>query len=124
MMTELNPANGKQQFLQRAAELFDRMALHDQEQLITFTQIEDRALELGRELEVLLIGQGLQNAAREVALQACPQCHQPATRQEREPPERQVLTRAGKVSIRRERCYCASCRKAFFPAGHAPAVGR
>jgi len=46
---------GRELFMQRAAEMYDRMTLHDREQLITFTQIEDRALELGRQLETLAI---------------------------------------------------------------------
>ena len=53
--------------------------------MITFTQIEDRALELGKQLEVLLLSHCLENAGREDQAQLtphCPQCRQPAARTE------------------------------------------
>lgn len=119
MTPNVTHTGGKDLFLKRAAELYERMTLHDQEQMITFTQIEDRALELGRQLEVLLISHCIENAGRKDQAQPaphCPKCRQPVARSEPDVQERQLLTRSGSVSIQRSKCYCSSCRKTFFPS--------
>ena len=86
---------GRVEFLRRAAEAYDRMRREDQEQMITFEQMEERALEVGEKLERWLLEQKLAAAAeRQPGQQACcPQCHQPLQR--KPPEERRVLARAG-----------------------------
>lgn len=120
--------SGKELFLRRAAEMYDRMTVHDREQMITFEQIENRALELGRQLETLAIEHCIQKAARETtqtdAAPPCPKCGKAVPRSPDRPEDRRVLTRSGRVSISRSKCYCSSCRKTFFPSGHAASIGR
>ena len=115
----------KAEFLREAAQAFDRMMKEDQEQMITFDQLEDRALEVGGKLERWLMEQCLAEAAARNAAEAppcCPQCAKPlqcsAT-----PKERRLRGRTGAVSFQRLEGYCPSCRKAFFPSGRAPEAG-
>ncbi|MCY3022126.1 MAG: hypothetical protein NTW87_24200, partial [Planctomycetota bacterium] len=51
-------------FLEEAGADFDRMMKEDQEQMITFDQMEDRALEVGGKLQRWLVEQCLAKAAR------------------------------------------------------------
>lgn len=109
---------GKAEFLRQAAAAYDRMMLSDQEQLITFDQMEDRALEVGSKLERTLMERRLSDAVREheAATASCPHCHRP----QRVTPSlkaRRVRGRTGEVSFERREGFCPSCRKAFFPSG-------
>lgn len=109
----------KAEFLRQAAEAFERMMKEEQEQMITFEQMEDRALEVGAKLECWLLEQSLADAASRKDSQpgCCPKCRKPL---EMSPPEeRSVLGRVGKVKLKRAKGYCASCRKSFSPGGHA-----
>jgi uncharacterized protein with PIN domain len=106
---------GRAEFLRRAAEAYDRMLKQDQEQMITFEQMEDRALEVGGKLECWLLERSLATTAERNEGQpaCCPQCRKPL---EMKPPEeRRVLARMGEVGLRRTQGYCASCRKSFSP---------
>ena len=109
--------SGKAEFLQRAAEAYDRMTKEDQEQMITFEQMEDRVLEVGGRLERWLLEQSLAGAvARKAAQQACcPKCHTPLNMSP--PEERCVRGRVGAVSLERPIGLCPSCRKGFSPCG-------
>lgn len=111
---------GRAEFVRRAAEAYDRMMKEDQEQMITFEQMDNRAVEAGGKLQCWLLEQRLELAVKRKAAQpshACPVCGKPLTM--KPPEERHVLGRAGKVPLRRPLGYCASCRKHFSPGGRA-----
>ena len=113
-------------FMREAGEAFDRMMKEDQEQMITFDQMEDRALEVGGKLERWLMEGCLAEAARRKGAgpaPSCPRCRQPL-RMRASPEERGLRGRSGAVSFRREGGYCPSCRKAFFPSGRDVEAGR
>jgi hypothetical protein len=114
------------EFLKEAAAAFDRMMKEDQEQMITFDQMEDRALEVGGKLERWLMERCLAESARRKttgATACCPHCRkpQPFTAALK---KRLLRGRTGTVFFERQECYCPSCRKAFFPAGHSVETGR
>jgi hypothetical protein len=116
----------KAEFMREAGAAFDRMMKEDQEQMITFDQMEDRALEVGGKLERWLMKRCLAEAARRKGAQApscCPQCHQPL-QFAGTPKERRLQGRTGEVSFPRAEGYCPSCRKAFFPSGCDVEIGR
>ena len=100
-MAEGTREDRKIEFMRRAAEAYERMMKEDQEQMITFEQMENRALEVGGKLENWLIEQSVAAAASRKTYQpaCCPQCHQPLVM--RPPDERRVLGRAGEVILNR-----------------------
>lgn len=112
------------EFLRRAGEAFDRMTKEDQEQMITFEQMEERALEVGSKLECWLLEQSLAAAAERQRDQTacCPQCHKPLRM--KPPEERRVLALTGEVTLQRAQGYCTSCRKSFSPGGRATEAQR
>jgi hypothetical protein len=113
------------EFLERAEVAYDRMMNEDQEQMITFDQMEDRALEVGGKLERWLMEQCLAEAARRKApaqTACCPQCGKTVPLAGT-PKERSVRGRTGDVAVQRHEGYCPSCRKAFFPSGPAAETG-
>lgn len=116
---------GKTEFLRQAAAAYDRMMLSDQEQMITFDQMEDRALEVGSKLERTLMERRLSDARREQDASAanCPHCHKPQ-RVTVSFKARRVRGRTGEVSFERPEGYCPSCRKAFFPSGPGVEIRR
>jgi uncharacterized protein with PIN domain len=116
MAEEREEVRRKAAFLKRAEELYERMMYQDQEQMITFTQLEDRALEVGRELETLLVNERLARMAENQGHPACPRCRRPVAVR-RAAAERELQARTGEVRFKRQQCYCSSCRKSFFPAG-------
>jgi hypothetical protein len=112
------------EFLRQAGEAFDRMMVEDQEQMITFEQLEDRALQVGGKLERWLMEQSLAEKARKkdnAAAPCCPKGHK--LLQSASVKERQVRARMGPVTVRRVEAYCPVCRKAFFPGGPATQAG-
>ena len=116
----------KAEFLREAGEAFDRMMKADQEQMITFDQMEDRALEVGGKLEHWLMEKRLSSDARQAASVSslcCPQCRKPL-QVAPTPKERRLRGRTGEVAFERREGYCPCCRKAFFPAGPKLEVGR
>jgi uncharacterized protein with PIN domain len=116
MAEDKEEARREAAFLKRAKELYERMMHRDQEQMVTFTQIEDRALEVGRELETLLVNERLARVAERQGIPGCPRCRRPVeVRSASE--ERALQARTGEVRFKRPQCYCPSCRKSFFPAG-------
>ena len=117
---------GRAEFLHEAAAAFDRMMIEDQEQVVTFDQMEDRALEVGTRLEVWLMEKLLAEAARRKAAQAqpcCGRCQKPL-QMTVVPKKRRLRGRTGEVSFERLEGYCPSCRKAFFPSGPESETGR
>jgi hypothetical protein len=116
---------GKAEFLREAAAAYDRMMVTDQEQMITFDQMEDRALEVGSKLERFLMERRLTDAARKTESEAacCPHCRQSRNVTASLKPRR-LRGRTGDVSFQRREGYCPSCRKAFFPSGPGVETGR
>jgi hypothetical protein len=113
------------EFLQEAGAAFDRMMKEDQEQMITFDQLEDRALEVGGKLERWLMERCLAEGARRKAAAgpfSCPVCGKPL-QFGGGPKKRCLRGRTGDVSFGRQEGYCPSCRKAFFPSGLAAEAG-
>jgi hypothetical protein len=120
----------------KSEEAFARMFAPElQEQLVTFTEREDRAMEVGQNLANWLIAE---HAAADPAAQPslagesqplpaalataclCPKCGKPGVRrtQPDDPlPERHLTTRAGRVGLEREQLECTTCRVVFFPLG-------
>ena len=115
----------KAEFMREAAAAFDRMMQEDQEQMLTFDQMEDRALEIGGKLECWLMERLLAETARKkfATLAECPQCHQ-QVRIVANPKKRGLRGRTGQISFVRQEGYCPSCRKAFFPSGPGAETGR
>lgn len=122
----------RSEWRRKSDEAFARMfAADQQEQLITFTQREDRAVELGRALAAWLIEE---HAAGDVATQPsehqqvphCAKCGREAVRRTKpeDPlPERRLVTRAGPVELEREQWECTTCRVVFFPLGPEAGTG-
>jgi hypothetical protein len=131
--TPLTPTDRQRlraQWLQQAAAAFD--LYFDPEQPdppVTFTQREQRACALTRELAAFLLEEDLGHdpAARPPDEQppACPKCGRPAQR--RTPPgdplpRRSLTSDAGEITFRRQQWHCKTCRVSFFPPGpQAPA---
>lgn len=112
----------RERWLLRAGKAFERMfAEANQEQLVTFTEREDLACLLGKELAGFLLEEHLAvegtQRAPEHRPPVCPQCQQPAQRatpREEPLPGRSVQTEAGDVELRREQWFCKKCRRLFF----------
>lgn len=121
----------RERWLLRAGQAFERMfAEAHQEQLVTFSQREDMACLLSQELAAFLLEEHL---AVEGAIRApqsrppaCPHCQQPgqrATPADEDLPERELRTDAGDVKLRREKWFCAKCRRVFFSVRPQAAIG-
>lgn len=116
----------REEWFQRAGQAFERMfGKANQDQLITFTQREDMACALGQELSQFLlekhVAADVQVKPSEKRPPCCPRCQQPAQQvSERKPqanlPERSLTTRAGEITMRRQRWRCRKCRIVFFSA--------
>jgi hypothetical protein len=97
---------------------------------VTFSEREDMACLLGKQLAAFLLEE---HAAADSQVRpperqppGCPQCHQPGKRvsqRDEELPERELTTGAGEIKLRREKWYCAKCRRVFFSARPQAAVG-
>jgi len=121
----------RERWLLRAGQAFERMfAEAGQDQLVSFTEREDLACLLGKELAAFLLQEhvDVQGAVRlpENRPPCCPQCQQPGQRvtpEDEALPERELTTLAGQIKLRREQWSCAKCRRVFFPAGPQAALG-
>jgi hypothetical protein len=121
----------REQWLQQAAAVFDLYFDPAQPQPpVTFSQREQRACALARELAAFLLEEdlGRDAAARPADGQpaACPKCGRPARR--RTPaggplPRRPLTSDAGEITLRREQWHCPTCRVSFFPPGPQAAAG-
>src|SRR5438093_6076935 len=112
----------RERWLQRAGTAFERMfAEANQEQLVTFTEREDLAVALSKELATFLLEEHVA-ADRQVRpsdkqAPCCPKCQQPGQRvrkQNEKLPERELTTRAGDIRLQREQWKCKKCRIVFF----------
>jgi len=122
----------RRQWIQQAVAAFDQMFAGGAEadELVTFTQREQKACALSKELSGWLLEQ---HAAadplvrpRDEPAPRCPRCDQPGQRvtmADAALPERQLTTAVGEVTLRREQWRCATCRVAFFPSGPETAIG-
>lgn len=112
----------RERWLLRAGQAFERMFRpEDQDQLVTFTQREDLACALAKELAAFLLEEHVavdpQVRPAEQQPPACPRCRQPGQRvtgRQEPPPERVLTTGAGAVRLRREQWRCKKCRILFF----------
>lgn len=114
----------RERWLLRAGKAFERMyAEANQEQLVTFTEREDMACLLGKELAAFLLEEHAaadeQGKPSEQRPPCCPKCQQPGervTQRKEKLPERELTTRAGEIKLRREQWRCKKCRVLFFSA--------
>ena len=110
------------EFMFRAAEAFDQMFGADgQNGLVTFTEREDRACEVGDELTRWLMAEhvALDPTGGASVERDCPICGGPARYESAAQAElelREFQTRRGKIEYRRAAVRCPRCRKIFFPA--------
>jgi hypothetical protein len=115
----------RQRFLAHAAAAFDLLFHPDhQSDLISFTQREQRAAELSRDLATWLLQQQLEQDPLACPSDAtsilCPRCARPAcppTVKDKPRLKRTLTTRVGAVSFQRQKWYCKICRISFFPSG-------
>jgi hypothetical protein len=121
----------RQRWLAHAAAAFDLMFdPRCQDQLVTFDQREQRAVELSRDLTAWLLQQHLDTdtAIRPEGASPilCPKCGRPGRRVTGpgEPlPKRRLTSLAGEVILTREGWRCTTCRVVFFPPGSEVAPG-
>ena len=121
----------RERWLLRAGKAFERMfGAAYQDQLVTFTEREDMAVLLGEELAAFLLEEhaSADRQARPSEKEAlgCPKCGKPGarvTKRAEKLPERELTTRAGKVSLRREKWRCAKCRVHFFSVRPQAEIG-
>ena len=121
----------RERWLLRAGQAFERMfAEVNQDQLLTFTEREDMACLLGKELAAFLLEE---HAAADSEVRpsekrppACPKCEKPGervTKPDEELPRRDLTTRAGKIKVEREQWQCRKCRVLFFSVRPKAEVG-
>jgi hypothetical protein len=121
----------RERWLLRAGKAFERMfAETNQDQLVTFTEREDLACLLGKELAAFLLEEhaAADNQVRpsEKRPPCCPKCKQPAervTKSNGKLLERPMTTRAGEIKLRREQWRCKQCRILFFSVRPQTEVG-
>jgi hypothetical protein len=121
----------RERWLLRAGKAFERMfAEANQEQLVTFTEREDMACLLGKELAAFLLEEHAaadgQVRPSKKGTPCCPKCHEPSTRVTQPNEEllaRPLTTRAGDIQLRREQWRCRKCRIVFFSAGPKAEAG-
>jgi rubredoxin len=121
----------RQRWLGHAAAAFDLMFRPEyQDQLVTFDQREQRAGELGQDLTAWLLQQHVnaevQARSDTPSTPCCPKCGRTGhclTESDEPLPQRQLTTRTGEVTIRRERWRCTTCRVVFFPLRPAARIG-
>ena len=121
----------RERWLLRAGKAFERMfAEGNQDQLVTFTEREDMACLLSKELAAFLLEEhaAVDRQAHPSEKQAlgCPKCAKPGvrvTKGHEKVPERELTTRAGKITLRREKWWCAKCRVNFFSVRPQAEIG-
>lgn len=112
----------KQAFMAEAEAAFERMMVQDQEQMLTFTQLEQRAVELSRAFGAGLIQKKLKHrgAAERVC---CPRCKGAAQPRGSTGELRRIESLTGAVEFERRKYFCAGCRIHFFPGRHRVEAG-
>ena len=133
--TNTQPQEAREQlrarFLAHAAAAFDLLFDPDQpSDSLPFTQREQRAAELSRDLATWLLQQHLENdplaCPRDAPPLPCPRCARPAgPRVVKDKPrlQRTLTTRVGAVSFQRQKWYCKICRISFFPSRRPTPAG-
>lgn len=130
-MTAAERERLRREWRDRADRAFERMFGEDQQGgLVTFTEREARAVDLGDELAGWLVEEHVaaDPAARPsehpehagAAAPRCPKCGKAgvaATGPGGPLPGREVVSRAGRVRVEREQYRCTACRVVFFPLG-------
>jgi hypothetical protein len=115
----------RERWHKHAGAAFERMfGKENQDRLITLTQREDMACALGEELRAFLLAEHIaadpQTRPAEKRPPCCRKCQRPAERvmdrEEKKLPERELSTRAGNITLRREQWRCKKCRVLFFSA--------
>jgi len=121
----------RERWLLHAGKAFEQMfAEANQDQLVTFTEREDMACLLGKELAAFLLEE---HAAADGAVRpsekrppACPKCENPGERVAKPNatlPDRELTTRVGEIKIQREQWRCKKCRILFFSVRPQTQVG-
>lgn len=121
----------RERWLQRAGKAFERMfGEANQDQLVTFTQREDMACALSKELAAFLVEEHVAADAQvrpsEKRPPGCPKCSQPGqrvTKANAKLEERPLTTKAGEIALRREQWRCQKCRILFFSVRPQAEVG-
>ena len=128
------------EWMERSEKAFQEMFGEDQQKnLVTFSEREERAVDIGRALSRLLIEEHIAaDPAAQPSVHAgdtapgdtpsgtcgCPRCGKAGvlvTKAEDPLPGRKVESLAGAVGLEREQYACATCRVVFFPLG--PEIG-
>jgi hypothetical protein len=113
----------RREFLVRAEAAFEQMFGDDgQNELVTFSEREDRACEVTDALARWLLEEHLtlDGAADPGAQVDCPLCGGPVRYDSPEQAElevREFQTRRGKIEYERAARRCPRCRRVFFPLG-------
>ena|SRR5579871_3546933 len=109
----------RERWQKRSEAAFERMFASGE--LTTFTEREDMACLIAKELAAFLLEEQLaddpQVRPAEEQPGCCPKCHKPGqrmTKPNEKLPERPLTTRAGEVTLRREKWRCQTCRIIFF----------
>ena len=126
MVEQAKSDQKRAEFLAMAGAAYDRMLREEQEGVVTFVQMEARALEVGGRMERWLMEQSLaQQGARigQAPAAVCPQCRHPVPRTQGKEAHRRVLGRTGPAEFSETVYRCPSCRKAFSPSEPPSAVG-
>ena len=121
----------RERWQRRSEAAFERMfGGKSKEELVTLTEREDMAVAIGRELAAFLLEEHVarDEAAEPVepATACCPKCGRvgtPSIAKHGELPQRNVVTRAGEIPVRRQRFRCAKCRVIFFSARREAPAG-
>ena len=108
----------RERWRKRAEAAFERMFAG--KELTTFTEREDEAMLIAHELAAFMLKEHLADdpqvrPAEESA--CCPKCQKPgqrATKPNEKLPARPLTTRAGEVTLQREKWWCPACRVVFF----------
>ena len=108
-------------WLEEARRSFERaFAKKDSEGPMTFSQIEELAVQEGQRVARFLLEKKLESEAAkhsQAEEASCPTCGKPAERKQEDRERREIIARPGAVGIERRAYYCTRCRKTFFPGG-------
>jgi hypothetical protein len=112
----------RERWRKRSEAAYERMFASGE--LTTFTEREDMACLLAREMAAFLLEEHLADDTQvrppEEQPACCPRCQKAgervSERNKKKLPERPLTTRAGDVVLRREQWRCRTCRILFFSA--------
>jgi hypothetical protein len=114
-------AERRERWRKRSEDAFERMFASGE--LTTFSEREDMACLIAKELSAFLLEEHLaddpQVRPADEQPGCCPKCQKPGqrvTKRSEKLPARPLTTRAGAVTLRREKWRCPACRVIFFSA--------